>query len=152
MLCFPPRFFIQQRKRCADVSSRIECIIDSRVILGGFYHASNSLAWVCECMGSIFIVFFFSFHYGCYKAVQQACVFKCMPFVDFFAVFHFLWRCLTSKDRWMRPELVCFLPLFHRFSELCLEPSDRPWWRLPQTFVFSSVFIINQAHRQRMVW
>ena len=148
MLCFSPRFFVQQRKRCADVSSRIECIIDSRVILGGFYHASNSLAWVCECMGSIFIVFSsVLFTMQSTKPVSlNACHWV------FFAVFHFLWRCLTSKDRWMRPELVCFLPLFHRFSELCLEPSDRPWWRLPQTFVFSSVFMINQAHRQRMVW
>ena len=96
-LFFTPRFFIRQRKRCADVSSRIECIIDSRVILGGFYHASNSLAWVCECMGSIFIVFFFSFHYGCYKAVQQACVFKCMPFLDFLLCLIFYEDVLQAK-------------------------------------------------------
>ena len=149
MLCFSPRFFIRQRKRCADVSSRIECIIDSRVILGGFYHASNSLAWVCECMGSIFIVFFFSF---VYNAVHQARVFKCMPFVDFLLCFIFYGDLLQAKIFECALNLSVFLPLFHRFSELCLEPSDRPWWRLPQTFVFSSVFMINQAHRQRLVW
>ena len=123
MLCFSLRFFIRQRKRCADVSSRIECIIDSRVILGGFYHASNSLAWVCECMGSIFIAFFFSFHHGCSQsspASLYSCVFKCMPFVDFLLCLIFYGDVLQAKFVECALNLSVFCLFFHLFFRVVL--------------------------------
>ena len=136
MLCFSPRFFIRQRKRCADVSSRIECIIDSRVILGCFYHASNSLAWVCECMGSIFIVFFFSFHHGCSQSSPASLCLEMHAIRWFFAAFHCLWRCFTRKDLWMRPELVCVFASFSSFFRVVLRAVWQALVKACQTFFF----------------
>ena len=62
-----------------------------------------------------------------HKAVQQAYVLKCMPFVDFLLRFIVYGDVLHAKIFECALNLSVFLPLFHRFSELCLEPSDRPW-------------------------
>ena len=132
MLCFSPRFFIRQRKRCADVSSRIECIIDSRVILGGFYHASNSLAWVCECMGSIFIVF--SSVLFTMQSTKPVSLNACHSLIFFYVSFSIE---MSYKQSSLNARWTClFFASFSSFYRVVLRAVWQALLKASQTFVF----------------